>query len=723
MSLRLLPCLSALALAGLLGLPSPTSARAAEPTTGADAGAGTPAEARSDEARPGATADTPPKRLVDTPEIDATADAEDADPADPAEEAEADDVAAGGDAVPALAPIDARDRHLLATMADSLPAHGVAPVTVPPDDGTDEAWAGLARRLAFVFAPRRLRHGKRLRALLATRPLGPALQALVPTHRRYVALLHLLATQRDQLMAGQPRLPRTPYRVQVGATAPEVGLLRQRLLREGYGKTDVSGRLVDYFDANLKRALWAWQKDHDLPITVWLDDLTRARLNEPVASAADAVLLALARWREIDFRVDAPRQIIVHINAQRLSAERAGAEPLTMPVSVGRSDADNRTPMLSSRVLRVTANPSWRVPRRIVEDEMQPLVEGEPERLRERGYSVDIDSRGDWRVTQAPGPDNPLGRVKFSLYRTGGVYLHDTPNAKQFQSARRSVSHGCVRLQAANTLAAWVLEGDDLRAFEQAMNGPSTRSFEPSPPLPVHLVYQTLGVDPDGRVVRYPDIYKLDAEDGAGIDAPRVLAAPPRPPRQTPPAPGLERVPGDTAPPVSAAEPAAAAPPKPGPPAPQPPYGLRFAVEDTAGQTSSLTRHAGHLTAIMFASETCAPCHAMAPSIATLARELAARGETLDFIAIDAEHAIGDAPRTWAEPLDAPVYRVPEPVLRGASPLGQVEVLPTLWIVGRTGVPLYRYEGAGAEVLQALRDDLERYLAAEAGQRARSGTR
>lgn len=664
-------CLGALVLATLLPLLSPSLATAAEPLTRASAGSA-PRASGGDEADE-----------------------------------------SGEDTLSGLAPLDARDRHALATLADSLPDHGVAPITVPPDGASDAAWAALARRLAFVFAPRRLRHGERLRQLLATRPLGPAIEALVPTHRRYVALTHLWAREREQLVAAQPRLLRTPYRVQVGATAPEVGSLRQRLLLEGYGAADVSGRLINYFDTRLKRALWAWQKDHDLPVTVWLDDLTRARLNEPVSSPATAVLLALARWRDIEFRVDAPRQIIVHINAQQLIAEGSGVATLTMPISVGRSDADNRTPMLSSRVRKVTANPSWRVPRRIVEDELQPSVEGEPDRLRERGYAVDIDARGRWRVTQAPGPDNPLGRVKFSLVGTGGVYLHDTPNAKQFKSARRSVSHGCVRLQAANALAAWVLEGDDLRAFEQALAGASTRSFEPSAPLPVHLVYQTLAVAEDGHLLRFPDIYKLDAEDGARIDAARVLSARPRPPREAPPQSATAPSPPTAAPAAPQPAPAVAAPPAPA--LGQAAYGLRFAVEDASGLTSSLASHAGRLTAIMFASETCAPCHAMAPGVAALAAELAARGEILDFVAIDAEHVIGDAPRPWDEPLAAPIYRVAAPVLRGASPLGQVEVLPTLWIVGRTGVPLYRYEGAGAEVLAALRDDLARYLAAEAG--------
>ncbi|MEZ4267274.1 MAG: L,D-transpeptidase family protein [Myxococcota bacterium] len=673
-----------------LSLLAPTAARALDPAPP------TPAAAAPDDA------DDEDEDGEDAPTAGAEAPEPEEDPASAAPDGPA--------------PLSALDRHTLATIADSLPAHGVAPITVPANDDDDRAWHALARRLALVFAPRRQRHGARLRELLATRPLGPALEALVPRHRRYVALMHVLATERDLLAATPPKVPRTTYRVKVGVTAPEVGLLRERLLLEGYGDPEVTGRLVNYFDGRLKRALWAWQKDHDLPVTVWLDELTRARLNDPFAGGAEAVLLALARWRDIEFRVDSPRQIIVHINAQRLTAERDGAATLTMPVSVGRADADNQTPMLSSRVNKVTAHPSWRVPRRIVEDEMQPSVEGEPDALRARGYTVDINSRGDWKVTQAAGPDNPLGRVKFSLVATGGVYLHDTPNADQFKSARRSVSHGCVRLQSATTLAEWVLEGESRAEFNRAMAAATTRSFRPDPRVDVHLVYQTLSVAPDGRLVRYPDIYKLDPDEIAKLDARRVLAARPRPPRPPPPS-----IAASPAAPVATA-PAAPAP-APAPAPARPLYGLRFAALDESERTVSLDSHAGRLTAIMFASETCAPCHDLAPGIVALAAELAKTGETLDFLAIDAEHAIGAPPRVWAEPLPAPVYRVPEPVLRGASPLGTIEVLPTLWIVGRTGVPLYRYEGAGPAVLAAIREDLQRYLAAEAGLRAQGAAR
>jgi len=114
--------------------------------------------------------------------------------------------------------------------------------------------------------------------------------------------------------------PDGPYRIKVGVTGPGVGLLRDRLRAEGYGDEGVQGRLRDYFDDRLKRALQAWQKDHGLPPTVVLDQLTRRRLNDPIAMPVSDIALALARFLALDLRRDEGRQIVVNIHDFRLMA-------------------------------------------------------------------------------------------------------------------------------------------------------------------------------------------------------------------------------------------------------------------------------------------------------------------------------------------------------------------------------------------------------------------
>ena len=122
-----------------------------------------------------------------------------------------------------------------------------------------------------------------------------------------------------------------------------------------------------------------------------------------------------------------------------------------------------------------------------------------------------------------PGPDNPLGKLKFQLAGTKGVYLHDTNARSVFARDARSLSHGCVRLSDPLGLARWVLAGRDAEIDEALSYASYTTTFEVAS-LPTHLVYQTVLVE-DGRLVRFPDIYAKDAEALAGFDAAAIASA------------------------------------------------------------------------------------------------------------------------------------------------------------------------------------------------------
>ncbi len=424
--------------------------------------------------------------------------------------------------VVAPAPLTSEDKAALKRLGLDLPLHGVATLKAPDEDAADEAWLRHARKLIGVFAPDSLKSSEK-KALLDVRPLGPAVTALVPRHRRYRALQALLVVYAKRMGEAPTPIPETSYKVKVGSTAPEVGLLRDRLRAEGYGDEGVQGKLRDYFDDRLKRALQAWQKDHDLPPTVVLDSLTRRRLNEPISMPVADIALALARFRALDLRVDEGRHILVHINDYRLIAERNGAPELAMPVVVGKNTERDRTPAMSTRVETVIANPSWGVPQRIIDEKLRVDAKDIPEMLIDKGYDVTVEPSGKWRVRMGPGPDNPLGKLKFQLAGTNGVYMHDTNARSAFAKDERSLSHGCVRLSDPLGLARWVLPERDIDLDEALAYATFTTSFDVAS-LPTHLVYQTVLVE-DGRLVRFPDIYGKDAEALAGFDGQALATA------------------------------------------------------------------------------------------------------------------------------------------------------------------------------------------------------
>ncbi|MCC6623160.1 MAG: L,D-transpeptidase family protein [Deltaproteobacteria bacterium] len=422
-------------------------------------------------------------------------------------------------------PVDEADRAALAALALTMPRHGLLPPRAPAPDAPDDAWRAFARRLVDAFAPASMRRDARQRLVEEARPLAARVVELVPRHRRYQALVERLEAMARQVDAPQVTIPETPYKVRVGTTAPEVGLLRDRLLAEGYGDPGPPEGPRDFFDDRLKRALQSWQKDQGLPPTVVLDPLTRRRLNAPIAPPIAEVILALSRWRALDLRADAGRHVLVDMTRYELVAERDGAPELTMPVVVGKPTERDATPARTAPLEAVIVNPAWHVPTRIVDESLRPQASNVPEVLMDMGYDVTVDASGRWRVRMPPGPDNPLGKLKFQLANTNGIYLHDTPARHVFGKAERTLSHGCVRLSQPEALARWLLpdRGFDLT---NAMALPTlTQSFGVPSGVPVHFIYQTIGVGPSGRLERRPDIYGRDAEALADIDAAAVLAA------------------------------------------------------------------------------------------------------------------------------------------------------------------------------------------------------
>ncbi|MCA9517146.1 MAG: L,D-transpeptidase family protein, partial [Myxococcales bacterium] len=346
---------------------------------------------------------------------------------------------------------------------------------------------------------------------------------LVPTHRRYRALQAALALAARRELGPQPLIGDPPYEVRVGVTAPEVATLRDRLLLEGYGDASVTGKLRAYFDHRLKRALWKWQQDHGLPVTVVLDPLTRRRLDEPLPNEVRALAVALRRWRRLDLREDRGRQIVVHLNAYRLEADEDGREKVAMKVIIGRATAVDATPAMSAPLDAVVTNPDWRVPRRIVEESMRARAADDPAALEAEGYEVKVGKGGEWLVRQPPGPDNPLGVLKFRLRGTDGVYLHDTSAPKLFKKEARALSHGCVRLERPRELAAWLVPERRADVTGELSGGPTER-IPVEPAATVHFLYATTAVDAAGRVEHFPDVYGRDAEE-APVDVAALVKA------------------------------------------------------------------------------------------------------------------------------------------------------------------------------------------------------
>ncbi|MFS2224956.1 L,D-transpeptidase [Pantoea sp. B65] len=261
---------------------------------------------------------------------------------------------------------------------------------------------------------------------------------------------------------------------------------------------------------------------------------TREWLN--VSPQLRASLLALNIQRLRLLPDDMHNGIMVNIPNYSLIYYAGGNEILSSRVIVGRPD--RKTPLMRSALNNVVLNPPWNVPTTLVRQDIVPKVKQDPTYLYKHGFTLlsgwssdaaVIDpSMIDWsmvsaasfpyRVRQAPGDANSLGRYKFNMPSSDAIYLHDTPNHNLFQKDIRALSSGCVRVNKASDLANLLLQDagwNDTRISSTLKEG-STRYVPIRRRIPVNLYYLTAWVADDGKPQFRTDIYNYDATARSG---------------------------------------------------------------------------------------------------------------------------------------------------------------------------------------------------------------
>jgi murein L,D-transpeptidase YcbB/YkuD len=118
---------------------------------------------------------------------------------------------------------------------------------------------------------------------------------------------------------------------------------------------------------------------------------------------------------------------------------------------------------------------------------------------------------------------NALGPIKFVMRNPFNVYLHATPERELFERARRTFSHGCIRVSDPATLAAYVLRharGEwSPDAIEAALLGTETLRVTLTEPVNVVVFYSTAVATASGAVLFFEDDYGHDSELQAMLDA------------------------------------------------------------------------------------------------------------------------------------------------------------------------------------------------------------
>ena len=117
-----------------------------------------------------------------------------------------------------------------------------------------------------------------------------------------------------------------------------------------------------------------------------------------------------------------------------------------------------------------------------------------------------------YRLKQAPGDGNSLGRYKFNMPNSEAIYLHDTPSKGLFGKDIRALSSGCVRVNKEAELADMLLGevGWNQSRIENSLNKGKTQYVTIRNRVPVQIYYLSSWVGDDGQVQYRTDIYDYD---------------------------------------------------------------------------------------------------------------------------------------------------------------------------------------------------------------------
>ena len=259
-----------------------------------------------------------------------------------------------------------------------------------------------------------------------------------------------------------------------------------------------------------------------------------------------AVNMERCRW-QIPHPKENVRQILVNIASQHLWA-LGGDSVLDMRICCGA--VPTKTPLLNSAISYMQVNPEWVIPYNIVKTEVAHHAGDSAYFARNRYSIIDKESgdtlnvadvgsgnllSGNLKVSQKGGAGNSLGRIVFRFPNDFSIYLHDTNNRGAFQRDRRTLSHGCVRVQKPFELACFLLPSVDEWTRESlriSMDIPPVTErgkewirnhadaqrpyrligyHDVKPHVPLYILYYTTFPNPKtGAVDFLPDIYGFD---------------------------------------------------------------------------------------------------------------------------------------------------------------------------------------------------------------------
>lgn len=376
------------------------------------------------------------------------------------------------------------------------------------------------------------------------------LQNIQPKSDKYKKLQNELKKFESISNIDWQNIPVADIKIKVNDNFAHLNNVYKNLITLGFIDTSKTKLNVSsIYDSTLSPFVKEFQRANGLISDGVINKTTIERLNISPSEYVEKIKLNLERYRWIDYS-DTSKYILVNIPDFKVYAVEEGTEKLDIKICVGRKTTWE-TPNLYGQISYFVLNPTWSVPRSIIQEEIVSGLRRDSSYLKKRnfvayksGKQVSLNgltaqemAKNNYSLVQNPGAGNALGKIKFMFKNPFGVYLHDTPTRAPFNYVNRAVSHGCMRVEKPMALADYLLNNncdwkldylkieigqkpEDQKSIEEFKNVRNelrknnsygvTTEIKLKKYIPLFVDYYTMWVDKFGKLNHRDDVYGRD---------------------------------------------------------------------------------------------------------------------------------------------------------------------------------------------------------------------
>ncbi|HSI78691.1 MAG TPA: L,D-transpeptidase family protein [Lunatimonas sp.] len=365
------------------------------------------------------------------------------------------------------------------------------------------------------------------------------LDQLRPNNPMYTELRSLLRKRLAESTEETEPVRLFEGKIEKGDRHAEIPAIRRKLLFLEDLRTNLKGE-GELYDEELFHAVKKFQKRHGLINDGVIGSDFLAAINYSPSDIVAKIKVNLERLRWLPDFIDTEKdKVIVNIPDFHLFYLQGTDTVFTSKVVVGREY--RKTPVFEADMTYLVFNPTWTLPETILWKDVIPSIQKNIDYLKRNNMEVldtqerKIDSNEiDWDelndkedfpylIRQAPGKENPLGKIKFMLPNEYAIYIHDTPAQGHFSRDERALSSGCIRMEHPEKFAALLLEGVedwDEEKIAEHMDLDEEKKVDLNKARKVWILYFTIW-DQEGNLEVRQDLYGMDRKLAEALALPQ----------------------------------------------------------------------------------------------------------------------------------------------------------------------------------------------------------